>query len=119
MTADELKDRTRQFAFDVIDLCLGLGADDLARLVRPQLLRAGAGVASNYRAACRSRSRKEFASRLGIVAEEADECEFWLHVLVNRHSRPAGSIAGLRREATELRAIMAASRATTLRGGSS
>jgi 23S rRNA-intervening sequence protein len=46
-----------------------------------QLLRSGTAVAANYRAACRARSRAEFAARLGIVVEEADETMLWLELL--------------------------------------
>jgi four helix bundle protein len=35
-------------------------------------------TAANYRAARRGRSKKEFAAKIGIVAEEADESEFCL-----------------------------------------
>ena len=99
---------------DAIDLCLELGADDLARLVRPQLLRSASGVASNYRAAGRSRSKREFISKLGTVIEEADESELWLDVLEHRKREPSGTIKSLRREATELRAIFGASRRTSI-----
>jgi four helix bundle protein len=114
MNSDDLKRRTRQFGLDIIDLCLTLGADDFARLVRPQLLRAGTGVASNHRAACRGRSRREFASRLATVVEEADEAELWLDYLQERKRGPSDQVAGLRNEAVELRAIFSRSRATTL-----
>ena len=45
-----------------------------------QLLRCGTSVA-NYRAACRARSRAEFISRIGIVAEEADESALCLEMI--------------------------------------
>jgi len=47
-----------------------------AQVMGKQLLRAGTSVAANYRAACRGRSRAEFASKLSIVVEEADESVF-------------------------------------------
>jgi four helix bundle protein len=81
MVGDELRSRTRQFALDVIDLCLRLGMGDLAQLIRPQLLRSATGVAANHRAASRGRSRREFISRLKVVIEEADESELWLDIL--------------------------------------
>ncbi len=114
MTQTELKARTRQFTLDTIRLCLNLGPGDLARLVRPQLLRAGSGVSSNYRAACRARSAKEFASRLGVVVEEADEAELWLDILQVFATGHPMTVQELRQEAGELRAIMAASRTTVL-----
>ena len=113
MTADELRTRTRAFALDVIDLCVHLGGDDLGRLVRPQLIRSGAGVASNNRAASRSRSLREFAARLAVVVEEADESELWLDILVARNVKHP-MLPQLRQEAIELRAIFSRSRATTL-----
>jgi len=97
---------------DVIDLCLRLGSGDLGHLVRPQLLRAATGVAANYRAASRSRSRREFVSKLGVVVEETDESELWLDILEAKHHGPAETVRSLRKEASELRAVFAASRRT-------
>jgi len=115
MIGDELRARTRQFALDVIDLCCQLGRDDVGRMIRPQLLRAGAGVA-NHRAAGHSRPRREFISRLSIVIEEADESELWLDVLEVRREGPVDAVRRLRREASELRAIFSASRTTAAKG---
>ena len=115
MVGDELRSRTRQFAIDVIKLCLKLGTGDLARLVRPQLLRAGTGVAANNRAAARCRSRKDFIARLGVVVEEADESELWLDVLETLEHGPLDRVVALRAEAVELRAIFVASRQTAIR----
>ena len=115
METEELKSRTRQFGLNVIDLCLTLGFDDFAQLVRPQLLRSGTGVAANHRSACRSRSRLEFASRLAVVVEEADESELWLDYLQVRKRGPINVVSDLRSEASELRAIFARSRSTTLK----
>jgi four helix bundle protein len=115
MTGEHLKERTRQFALDVIDVSMTLGRDDFTEVARPQLLRAGTGVAANYRAACRSRSSREFASRLATVVEEADESELWLDLLMVRKYGALRVMSQLRGEAIELRAIFAKSRATTLR----
>jgi four helix bundle protein len=115
MDRDELKARTRQFALDVIDVSMALGNDDLAVVLRRQLLRAGTGVAANYRAACRGRSDREFASKLATVVEEADESELWLDFLMARGYGPRQIIARLRSEAVELLSICSRARATTLR----
>ena len=114
MKGAELRARTRKFALDVVDLCLQLGNGDLARLVRPQLMRAATGVASNNRAACRSRSGKEFVSRVSVVLEEADECELWLDILEVRQHGPSVMVSRLREESQELVRIFSASRRTTL-----
>ncbi|HXT70541.1 MAG TPA: four helix bundle protein [Vicinamibacterales bacterium] len=114
MFAEELRIRTRQFAVDVVKLSLRLPKDDLLWIVRRQLIRSATGTASNYRAACRARSDKEFASRLGVVIEEADESELWLDILQVMEYQPAAELTRLRSEATQLVAIMVKSRCTTL-----
>lgn len=113
MDATSLRARTHAFALSIVRLCAESGHGDIGRLVRPQLFRAGTGVAANYRAACRSRSRKEFASRLAVVVEEADEAEYWLDILGSLTTR-SNRLTDARREAIELRAIFARARATTL-----
>ena len=112
MIGDELRERTRRFALESIDLCLQLGTGDLGRLIRPQLMRAATGVAANHRAASRSRSGKEFIARLAVVIEESDESEFWLDVLETRQHGPLSAVRSLRLEAQELRAIFSKSRTT-------
>jgi len=114
MIADQLRARTRQFALDVIVLCSQIGFGDLARVVRPQLLRAATGIAANYRAACRSRSHREFVSRLAVVVEECDEAELWLDVVQVMSLGDPQRTSALRREAAELLAVMSSSRRTAL-----
>jgi len=73
-----------------------------------QLLRCGTSVAANYRASCRARSKAEFASRVGIVVEEADESGFWLEMLVEADIVKAPLLEDLLRESKELTAIFTA-----------
>ena len=62
-----LRERTREFALEAARLCETLSrTTTTARHVAGQLLRCSASVAANYRAACRSRSKKEFISKIGI-----------------------------------------------------
>ena len=77
-----------------------------------QLLRSGTSVAANYRAATRSRSRQEFAAKIGIVVEEADETVFWLELLTESAVVPAKRMQPLLAEARELTAIFTASHQT-------
>jgi four helix bundle protein len=68
-----LKDRTKQFALDVIKFVGTLPNDQASRILGRQLLRAGTSVGANYRAACRGKSSADFISKMGTVEEEADE----------------------------------------------
>src|SRR5258708_35031115 len=83
-----------------------------AQVMGKQLLRAGTSVAANYRAACRGRSRAEFASKLSIVVEEADESVFWLELLIESGAMKVEKIGNLLTEARQLTAIFTASTRT-------
>jgi len=74
-----------------------------------QLIRAGTAVGANYRAACRGRSKAEFAAKLGVVVEEADECGYWLELIMDGELLPRPQVEPLHQEANELAAIFVAS----------
>src|SRR5688500_16144008 len=112
MNAEDLKKRTKQFALRVLKLVAALPNNVQGRAVGGQLVRAGTSVASNYRAACRGRSKAEFVAKLGIVVEEADESAFWLELIIEGALLPAKLVQPLLEEANELTRIMVSSRGT-------
>jgi four helix bundle protein len=83
-----------------------------ANVISQQILRSATGMAANYRAAARSRSRAEFVAKIGVVMEEADETVFWLEILAESGIVPPPKLQKIRAEANELLAIFAASRRT-------
>ena len=113
MTPQELRDRTDCFSVDIITFCRSLlPADPLTLRLIGQLQDSGTSMASNYHAACRAQSRAQFVAKLSIAVEEADECVGWLHKLVTARIVPAERLASLQQEASELLAILSASRKT-------
>ena len=110
--ADDLKKRTKQFALDVIRFVRTLPDTDEGKTIGRQLLRSGPGVASNYRSACRSRSRAEFVARNGVALEEADESALWFEILTEAGINRARDAFRLLHESNELSAIFAASSIT-------
>src|SRR5438874_5833296 len=110
--AEELKARTKRFALDVIRFVSALPRIPAADVMGRQLLKAGTSVAANYRSSCRSRSHAEFAARIGVVLEEADESELWLELLDESELSNVTVPAALLNESRELRAIFAASSLT-------
>jgi four helix bundle protein len=105
MNSDELKTRTKQFALRVMKLVGALPRTVVGRAVGNQLIRCGTSVGANYRAACRARSKAEFAAKLGTVAEEADETCFWLEMIIEGALLPEKRVAALLDEANALTAI--------------
>jgi len=110
--SDQLKKRTMQFALDACALIRDLPQFEPGPTARHQLAKAATGVAFNYRATCRARSHAEFTSRMGVVAEEADESQGWLEFVEAASLLKSAALTRLIREATELAAIMSAAYGT-------
>jgi four helix bundle protein len=46
-----------------------------------QLIKSATSIGANFRAARRARSHAEFTAKIGLVAEEVDESEYWWSVI--------------------------------------
>jgi len=112
MNADELKERTKQFALSIIRLVSSIPRKPETDVIRHQIIRSATSIGANYRAACRARSRAEFISKIGIVEEEADETAYWLELLNESGLAKPAQVTKLLEEARELVAIFSASRRT-------
>jgi four helix bundle protein len=110
--SEGLKERTMQFALDVLRLVDNFPRTIAGDVIARQLARSATSVASNYRATCNARSRAEFIAKLGIVVEESDESEFWLDTVLRKPIPVSDTTGRLRQEAGELRAIFAKSLGT-------
>ncbi len=114
MNEDDLKQRTKQFSLRVIKLVGALPRSVEGRAIGNQLVRSGTSVGANYRAACRGRSKAEFIAKLGTV-EEADESAFWMEIIIESGLMEKKLVESLRQEASEIVAIIAASRKSASR----
>ena len=112
MNKEQLKNRTRQFAYRCIKLSAALPKSYLGNHIKGQLIRCSTSVASNYRAACISQSKASFISKLGIVIEEADEVCFWMELVIDEKLINKQKVVSLLGEAKELVAIFISSRKT-------
>jgi len=110
MDKRELQDRTKQFALRVLNLVDALPRTADGRAISMQLVRAATSVGANYRGACRARSRAEFAAKLGVAVEEADESLYWLELVRDGKLPSENKVSHLLKEADELTAILASGR---------
>jgi four helix bundle protein len=83
------------------------------RTVSNQVARSGCSVAANYRSALRGKSRADFANKVTIVLEEADETDVWIEIAKRRGLISAKRVAGLQTEAVELTKIFNATRVSS------
>lgn len=109
MDSEELKNRTKKFAINVINFVPSLKGYMASDVLAKQLLRSATSVGANYRAACRARSKAEFISKIAVVEEEADETIYWLELIKESKLHDLNAVQPLLTEASELTAIFTSS----------
>lgn len=105
MNSNDLKDRTKKFALNIIKLAKKLPNNSIGRKMENQLVRAGTSVDANYRAACRAKSNADLIYKINVVEEEADETQFWLELIIEAGLLKEDNVYPLLNEAKELTAI--------------
>jgi len=85
--ADQLQERAMRFAVDVCALIKLLPGYEPGPTVKHQLAKSSTSVAMNYRSSRGARSHAEFTSRIGTVADEADEVWAGWSSLIGRSCR--------------------------------
>lgn len=110
--AEALKARAHDFFIRVIKLCGDITPSAAADSIVKQLLDSAGSTDSNYAAACKGRTRKEFIAKVGLAAEEADESLRWLRSLRDAGIAKGGEVEALIKEANELTSIFVSSHKT-------
>jgi four helix bundle protein len=110
--ADELRQRTFNYALRVLAFCRKLPDTIEGREIARQLLRAGMGTSANYWSACRGRSPSEFIAKLGVAEDEAAETVMWLMLIVRGGIRDDVDAKNLLGEGREITAILSKSHKT-------
>ena len=105
MNQEQMRNRTKEFAKQIIILCRELPENREGRLIGDQIFRSGTSVGSNYRAVCRARSKADFIAKIGLVLEETDETLYWLELIDETKIMKNGTPKEIKKEANELVAI--------------
>jgi four helix bundle protein len=114
-TKGTLLTRTKEFAKRIVLVVNEMPVSPAGIVIGKQLLRSATSVGANYRAACRSRSAKEFCARLGVVEEEADKSACWIELLVETGIFSERRMSLLLEEAKSITAMVVASIKTARR----
>lgn len=108
----DLKERTKKFALDVIRFCSTLPKKQEFFIISKQLIKCSTSVGANYRSACRAKSNKDFISKLSIVEEEADESLYWMELIEELGLNNNNELQRLKNESDQLVSIIVASKKT-------
>jgi len=108
MNKEELEQRTKKFAMQIIKYISSLPKGTVPHVLGSQLLRSGTSIGANYREANRAESRKDFIHKIGIVEKEASETQYWLDLMIEAGVGNNNDCKLLLGEASELLAIFTA-----------
>jgi four helix bundle protein len=109
VTKEELKERFRKFCIRTITFADTLPKFYSAQVVVRQIVRSSTSSTSNYHAACRSKSIRDFINKLKIVEEELDETDLWLSVIRDAKFSTSPELNELKQETNEMLSIIVAS----------
>ena len=105
----DIKERTFQFALEIVRLCRALDEKPgVARTLGNQLLRSGTSIGANVEEAQAGQSRADFVSKYAIALKEARETVYWLRLLHEFGEHSNGQCETLQREADEIARILGA-----------
>jgi len=110
MKPSELKDRTRKFSVAVIKLQEKIPKTIAGNAAAEPLLKAGLTVGVKYRLTCKALNPYDFINNIGAAEEAADECLYWLDLMIEAEMLPAETLQPVRDEARKLRRIFTKSR---------
>jgi four helix bundle protein len=109
MDKKELQKRLKLLAVRTGKLCLALPYTPVNKIYIDQVIRSAASSASNYRSACRAKSKADFENKLKIVEEELDETMFFYEMIAEFNASEKKELRELFVEANELLSIIVAS----------
>ena len=113
MDRRDLDERLLTYGARVIKLVESLPRTLAGRRIGDQLLRSATSAGANYEEARGAESRSDFVHKMQVALKELRESHYWLRLLMKAEILPVDRLADLLNEATQLRAILSKSVATT------
>ncbi len=105
MANQDLTIRTRIYARSVIRLYSTLPKTTIAQVLGKQVLRSGTSVGAHYAEAKRSKSNKDFITKIEGALQELEETLYWLALLRDENASKASVLDPIDKETNELIAI--------------
>ena len=114
MSGSILRNKSKEFAKDIVFLCRRLKQNGAESALISQLLRSGTSVGANVHEAQYAQGTKDFISKLEIALKECNESEYWLELLFETNSLTETEFKNFKAKSIELRRMLVSS-VTTLK----
>lgn len=114
MSDSILRNKSKDFAKDIVLLCRQLKQNGIEAVLINQLLRSGTSVGANIHEAQYAQGTKDFISKFEIALKECNESEYWIELLHDTNSLPETDCIKFKKYCIELRRMLV-STVTTLK----
>ncbi len=81
ITENIIEEKSFRFAVRIVKLCQYLCSSKKEYALTKQLIRSGTSVGANVAEAQQAQSKADFVSKLNIALKEAEETNYWIHLL--------------------------------------
>ena len=81
MSNSIMRDKSKDFAKNIVFLCRNMKAEHKETVLINQLLRSGTSIGANIREAQYAHGKSDFIAKLQIALKEANETGYWLELL--------------------------------------
>ncbi|MCW5876872.1 MAG: four helix bundle protein [Anaerolineales bacterium] len=102
---EDLSSRTRRYALGIIRLYSLLPKSTELQVIGRQMLRSGTSAGAHYAEGQRSKSNKDFISKLEGGLQELEETLYWLDLLAEIYKAKPETVEAIRKETSEPIAI--------------
>ena len=114
MSNSVLREKSKEFAKDIVFLCRKLKHNGVESALINQLLRCGTSIGANVHEAQYAQGTKDFISKFEIALKECNESEYWLELLFETNSLTEAEFKKFKAKCIELRRMLVSS-VTTLK----
>lgn len=114
MSHSVLRDKTKEFAKNIIILCRKMKDEKIEGVLINQLLRCSTSIGANVHEAQYAQGIKDFISKLEIALKECNESDYWLELLLETNSLSEDDYKMYRGYVIEIRRMLVSS-VTTLK----
>lgn len=109
-----LREKSKEFAKEIVFLCRRMKGTHIEYALINQLLRSGTSVGANIHEAQYAQGRKDFISKLEISLKECNESDYWIELLYETNSISESDYQGLKKQIIDIRRMLVSS-VTTLK----
>lgn len=109
MSESPLRDKSKEFAKQIVLLCRDIKSTYRESVLTNQLLRSGTSIGANLHEAQYAQGTKDFISKLEIAQKECYESEYWLELLFETGYIPAEQYQFLQNSCGTIRRMLISS----------